>query len=60
MMTTMMMMMMMMIIIIIINKWGKPYTRLQSQGQGHVIIKWPTVVASLILIAGLVAESMQR
>ena len=37
------------------NIMGKPYKRLQSQGQGHV--KWPTVVASLMLIACLVAET---
>ena len=42
--------------IIRVNKLDKPYKRLQSQGQGYV--KWPTVVASLMLIACLVAESM--
>ena len=42
-----------------INKLVKPYyKRLQSQGQGHVKI-WPTVVASVLLTACLVAESMQ-
>ena len=33
----------------------KPYKRLQSQGQGHVRTKWPSVVASLTL-----AENIQR
>ena len=42
-----------------LNKLDKPYKRLQSQGQDH-IKKWPSVVASLMLIACLVAERMQR
>ena len=37
------------------NKLDKPYKRIQSQGQGHVK-KWPTVVASVMLIACLAAE----
>ena len=38
---------------------NKPYKCLQSHGQGH-IKKGPTVVASLMVIACLVAENMQR
>ena len=41
------------------KKVNMPYKRLQSQGQGHVKMAY-TVVASLMLIACLVAESMQR
>ena len=40
------------------NKPVKPYKRLQSQG--HVKNQTPTVVASLILVACLVAESIQH
>ena len=40
-----------------VNKMAKPYKHLQSQGH---VKKWPTVVASLMLIACLVTESMQR
>ena len=41
----------------IINKVMKSYKRLQSQGH---VKKWHTVAARLMLIACLVAESIQR
>ena len=39
------------------NKMVKPYTHLQSQGH---VKKWSSVVASLMLIACSVAESIER
>ena len=36
---------------------GKPYKSVQSQGR---VKKWPTVVESLMLVAGLIVEIIQH
>ena len=41
-----------------ITSWTSYYKRLQSRLRSRK--KWPTVVASFLLIARLVAETMQR